>query len=213
MSARRASLVDAQQAMTCVTAALEALTVRRAGADSPIDYARRVRNPWTRDLAVELALEIDRALPDSETHRHEISGKLGALNRALPDMDVRLAEGGPYPVSWRSYAADDSALLDQPVVIGAQWRGMWPHLSRACDDLAQARAGLRVLVTQADPMREVDGQPLVTACAWRISAYAPPGEAVLLAFYGPAGGWRDEAGFSLFSYRTGDRDVTVLATD
>lgn len=210
MSARRASLVDTQQASACVTAALHALSERRAGADSPIDYARRARNPWTRDLAVELALEIDRGLPSSDARRHEVAGKLGALNRALPEMGVRLAEGGPYPLSWRVYAADDSALLDQPAVICAQWRGMWAHLSRACDDLAQAHAGLKVLATQADPMREVDGQSLVTACAWRISAYAAPGQAVLLAFYGPAGGWRQDAGFSLFAYRTGERDVTPL---
>ena len=65
MSARRASLVDARQAGQCVQAALMALTERRAGADAPVDYARRVRNPWTRDLAVELALEIDRVIPHS----------------------------------------------------------------------------------------------------------------------------------------------------
>lgn len=213
MSARRASLVDAQQAEHCVQAALKALRDRRAGADAPLDYARRVRNPWTRDLAVELALEIDRVIPGADTHRHEISGKLGALNRVLPDMSARLAEGGPYPVSWRVYAADDSALLEQPAVIAAQWRGVWSHLSRACDDLAQARAGLRVLLTQADPDRDVDGLNLATACAYRISAYAPPGEAVLLAFYGPEGGWRDTAGFALYRYRTGDQHPTRLETD
>ena len=212
MSARRASLVDAQQAAQTVTAALKALTARRAGVDAPLDYARRVRNPWTRDLAVELAIEIDRAGSGSATHRHEISGKIGTLNRALPELDVRLAEGGPYPVSWRVYAADDSALLDQPAVICAQWRGQWPHLSRACDDLAQARAGLRVLVTQADPAREIDGLDLVTACAYRISAFAPPGAPVLLAFYGPADGWREESGFSVFHYASGDQAVTVLKT-
>ncbi len=210
MSASRASLVDAQQASACVTAALRALTARRAGADCPIDYARRVRNPWTRDLAVELALEIDRVLPASDAHRHEISAKMGPLNRVLPEMSVRLAEGGPYPVSWRVYEADDSALLEQPAVISAQWRGMWAHLSRACDDLAQARAGLRVLATQADPDRDVDGLSLVTACAYRLSAYAPPGKPVLLAFYGPEGGWRDEAGFSMFRYVTGEQRLEAL---
>ena len=213
MSARRASLVDAQQAAHCVRAAVEALTDRRASADAPLDYARRVRNPWTRDLAVELALAIDHRLPASDPHRHEVSGKLGAINRALPDIAVRLAEGGPYPVSWRVYAADDSAFLDQPAVIAAQWRGVWPHLSRACDDLAQARTGLRVLLTQADPARDVDGLKLVTACAYRLSAYARPGEAVLLGFYGPEGGWRDTAGFSLFHYVTGDQSVTALESD
>ena len=213
MSARRASLVDAQQATQCVRAALEALTDRRAAADAPLDYARRIRNPWTHDLAVELALTLESHFAVSDTHRHEISGKLGAINRALPDISVRMAEGGPYPVSWRVYAADDSAFLDQPAVIAAQWRGIWPHLSRACDDLAQARTSLRALVTQADPMRDVEGQTLATACAWRISAYAPPGETVLLAFYGPSGSWRDEAGFTIFAYKTGDRDITAVEPD
>lgn len=213
MSARRASLVDARQASACVTAALKALAERRASADSPIDYARRVRNPWTRDLAVELALEIESALltaSDDNAPRHEISAKMGPINRALPEMTARLADGGPYPVSWRIYAADDSALLEQPAVISAQWRGMWPHLSRACDDLAQARTGLRVLATQADPERDVDGLSLATACAYRLSAYAPPGEQTLLAFYGPAGGWREEAGFSLFRYVTGEQALEAL---
>ena len=213
MSARRASLVDARQAGQCVQTALMALTERRAGADAPVDYARRVRNPWTRDLAVELALEIDRVIPHSDALRQEVSAKMGPLNRALPELGVRLAEGGPYPVSWRVYAADDSALRDQPAVIHAQWRGQWPHLSRACDDLAQARTGLRVLLTQADPTREVDGLDLVTACAYRLSAYAPPGDCVMLGFYSPDGGWRERAGFTLFSYVTGDQAVTALETD
>ena len=211
MSARRASLVDAQQASQCVTAALNALSDRRAEADAPLDYARRVRNPWTRDLAVELALEIDRACPGFETHRHEVAAKMGPINRALPELGVRLAEGGPYPVSWRIYAPDDSALLEQPCVIGAQWRGQWPHLSRTCDDLAQTRASLRVLATQADPDRDVDGMTLATACAYRISAFAPPREPVLLAFYAPEGGWRSQAGFSLYAYQTGERTLTPLA--
>lgn len=213
MSARRASLVDAHDARQCVTAALRALTERRADADAPLDYARRVRNPWTRDLAIELALEIDHTLtasPADAGHRHEVSALMGPLTRALPEMQVRLAEGGPYPVNWRIYADDDSAMLDQPAVICTQWRGLWPHLSRACDDLSQAGAGLKVLVTQADPTREVDGLSLATACAYRLSAYAHKGDPMLLAFYGGAEGWRETAGFTLYGYVAGERALTPL---
>lgn len=214
MSPIRASLVPVDAAKQTVMAALHALARRRASIDAPVDYVRRVAHPWTDDLAFELALQIDaRARGDAPHPVQEISTAFRQVVRDAPDMQVRLFQGPPHAVSWRIYAADDSALLEQPVIIRCPWRGTWPYLSRACDDLAQTRAGLRVLATQADPDRDVDGMTLATACAYRISAFAPPREPVLLAFYAPDGGWRSQAGFSLYSYQTGERDLTPLASD
>lgn len=211
MSPARASLVPVEDAINIVTRALNALTRRRASIDAPIDYIRRVAHPWTDDLAFELALQIHAAQTGDATQPvHEVSTAFRRVARDAPEMKVRLVPGPPHTVRWRIYAPDDSALLDQPVVIQSQWRGAWAFLSRACDDLAQSRAGLRVLATQADPDRDVDDLTLATACAYRISAYAPPREPVLLAFYAPEGGWRDEAGFSLFTYKTGEQAVTPL---
>jgi len=116
----------------------------------------------------------------------------------------------PYATSWRIYAADDSQMIAQPLVAELSWRGQWSTLSRACDRLAQARTSLRVLATQADPNRDVGGLSLAQACAYRIAAFAPSGQTVLLAFYCPDGGWRDEAGFEVYRYRTGAQDVVEL---
>tara|TARA_E500000318_G_C3514361_1_gene193691 strand:+ start:271 stop:915 length:645 start_codon:yes stop_codon:yes gene_type:complete len=212
MSPARASLVPVEDAITIVTAALDALVRRRASIDAPVEYVRRVAHPWTDDLAFELALQIDAAQTGGELQpMQEVSTAFRRVARDAPEMKVRLVQGLPHTIRWRIYAPDDSALLEQPVALHSQWRGAWPHLSRACDDLAQTRASLRVLATQADPDRDVDGLTLATACAYRISAFAPPREPVLLAFYAPEGGWRSQAGFSLYSYKTGEQAVTPLA--
>jgi hypothetical protein len=213
MSPMRASLVPVDAAKQTVLAALDALALRRASIDSPVDYIRRVAHPWTDDLAFELALQIDAGPPGDAPHPvQEVSTTFRRVARDAPEMRVRLFQGPPHAVSWRIYAADDSVLLEQPVVIHCPWRGTWPSLSRACDDLAQTRASLRVLATQADPDRDVDGMTLATACAYRISAFAPPREPVVLAFYAPGGGWRSQAGFSLYAYQTGERTLTPLAS-
>jgi hypothetical protein len=125
------------------------------------------------------------------------------------------AESDPlYDIAWRLYAADGSALLAQPLIAECAWRGGWRTQAGAADRLAQGRAHVRLLCTMDDPARPVGDMTLAEACAFRIAAFAPAGETVLLAFYGPAGAWRAQPGFSVFHYVTGrDRVEPAVLPD
>jgi len=109
-----------------------------------------------------------------------------------------------YDIAWRVDPDDGSALAAQPLAAECLWRGGWGALSQACDRLAQARAGVRLLATASDPRTDMGGMGLAEACAFRIAAFAPPGERVLLAFHSTEEGWARSEGFAIFDYVTGE---------
>jgi len=207
MTRQGASRVRVETVRDYVQMALSDVQARRSALDTPLDYPSHNPHPWTQDFALALARTLHTHLRlNPESHRHEVAAHW-RTGHAVPDLTpIRLSADALYTTCWRVYAPDDSALIQQALAAELHWG----PLSRACDRLAQARASLRLLASQADPARQVGGMTLAQACAYRIAAFAPPGETVLLAFYSPDTGWRAEAGFDCFSYVTGARGVTQL---
>jgi len=206
MASASASFPGAAQTIKLVTDALTQTAERRAHVDSPAQH-HAGDNPWTDQIARTLR-DLAAAHPAlaADPRRHEIAAhwRFPALLEPGP---VRAGASPLYDIAWRVHAADASRMIDQPLAAECVWRGGWQMMSRACDRLAQARCGVRLLAGFADPSREIGPMTLAEACAFRIAAFAPRGETVLLAFYGAAGGWRDWPGFTLFEYKTGARTV------
>ncbi len=203
-----ASPKGAVSAADLARAALEATAVRRAHADHPALYEAG-DNPWTDQIARELRDAITRSLPPDPGGRHAVAARwrFASLLEAGP---VAAEDRPVYDIAWRVYTADGGALQAQPLVADCPWRGGWRALAAASDRLAQARAGLKLLCAMDDPRRAVGEMTLAEACAFRISAFAPPGEAVMLAFYGKTGGWRETAGFSIFAHETGRNRIEAV---
>lgn len=202
------SPAGAGRAAGLISGALNDLARRRAGVDHPGLYPNG-DNPWTDQLARHLRTllgeELSRA-PDLD-HRHVVAARWRAA-ALLDEGPVAAARDPVYDIAWRSYSADGARLKAQPLIVETPWRGGWRVCAPACDRLAQGRAGLRVLCAMADPHTAVGEMSLKEACAFRIAAFAPPREPIMLAFYGGAQGWRGEAGFSVYAYTTGERAVS-----
>lgn len=179
--------------------ALRAVAGARAGADHPGMYARG-DNPWTDQIARELRETI--AAGPAAPGRHAVAARW-RFRSLLPERPVAAAFDPLYDIAWRTYAEDGSSMTAQPLIVECAWRGGWGVLAAAADRLAQGRADLRLLCAMDDPARDVGGMSLAEACAFRISAFAPPGEAVMLAFYAKAGSWRESAGFAIYAHVTG----------
>lgn len=217
MTGPGASKPDAQTSLLAAHHALNSVSDRRSSVDAPLDYSHRIRHPWTRDFNLQLVRAIHtQCKPEPNGPIHEVASRWWGdtthdLKQVNPDNAIRVMADSPYATSWRIYAADDSQMIAQPLVAELSWRGQWSALSRACDRLAQARCTVRLLVTQADPNRDVGSFTLAQACAYRIAAFAPAGQSVLLAFYCPDGGWREQAGFSYYGYRTGAQELKPLS--
>lgn len=201
----------AEAAAGLALAALASVSARRAGADHPALYAAG-DNPWTDLMARDLRDAIDAALPPEQAARHAVAARW-RFPSLLPERAVLAAKQPLYDIAWRVYAADGGALAAQPLIAECPWRGGWRALSGAADRLAQGRADVKLLCAMDDPSRAVGeggAMTLAEACAFRIAAFAPAGERVLLAFYGQAGSWRETPGFSVFSYITGAGAVTPV---
>ena len=184
-----------------VTRALDAVARARGDADHPGMY-RRGDNPWTDRLARDLRDHIAAALEPEHAGCHAVAARW-RFPSLIKDGPVLAAPDPLYDIAWRIYAQDGSALVAQPLIAECAWRGGWRALSAASDRLAQGRAQVKLLCAMDDPQRAVGEMTLAEACAFRISAFAPAGEAVMLAFYGKGGSWRETPGFSVFTYVTG----------
>jgi hypothetical protein len=207
MARRGDSPTGAGRAAGAALGALNDLTRRRAGVDHPGLYPN-ADNPWTDQLARRLRVLAGEELartPDPD-RRHVIAARWRAA-ALLEDSPVEAARTPVYDIAWRIYAADCARMTAQPLIAECAWKGGWAALAPACDRLAQGRAGLKLLCAMADPGTEVGEMTLAQACAFRISAFAPAGDRVLLAFYGGANGWRGEPGFTVFAYTTGERGL------
>ena len=202
------SPAGAGRAAGLISGALNDLARRRGGVDHPGLYANR-DNPWTDQLARRLRelLAGELARTPDPVRRHVVAARWRAA-ALLADGPVEAGRDPMYDIGWRVYSVDGARLEAQPLIVETPWRGGWRAAARACDRLAQGRAGLRVLCAMADPDARVGDMTLKQACAFRIAAFAPPREPVLLAFYGGARGWRGEAGFSIYAYTTGQRRVS-----
>ena len=209
-----ASAARTPDARVLFARALDATARRRAGTPGPASFIDEP-HPWTLDAARALAREVDDAFDAAdgaggrERHRIAADGAAGRFG-ATPDQpgERLLAPAWLYDLAWRTEAGDGSRMTALRLAARLVWRGGWAEQSAACDQLAASAAQLRVIAVSADPEREVDGMALNKALAYRISAFAPPGGAVLLAFHGGEGGWRGAEGFTLFDHVTGERAVT-----
>lgn len=188
--------------------ALDATAQRRAGADHPGMYDA-ADNPWTDQIARNLRDGIAATLSPDHERCHAVAARWRFAS-LLTESPVLATSRPLYDFAWRIYAEDGSALLAQPLIAECAWRGGWRALSGAADRLAQGRAGLKLLCAMDDPARAVGEMTLAEACAFRISAFAPPGEEVLLAFYGRPGSWRETGGFSVFAYVTGRNRIEAV---
>jgi hypothetical protein len=208
MARRGDSPTGAGRAAALTAGALNDLARRRSGVDQPGLYPN-ADNPWTDQLARRLrdllAEELERS-PDAG-HCHVIAARWRAA-ALLSEGPVEAAGDPVYDIAWRAYTADGAHLTDQPLIAECAWRGGWAALAPACDRLAQGRAGLKLLCAMADPDTMVGAMTLAEACAFRIAAFAPAGEPVRLAFYGGLDSWRGEAGFTVFTYVTGERALS-----
>lgn len=196
-----ASLNGAASAAGLALRALGAAANVRAGADHPAMYARG-DNPWTDRIARELRDQIAAALTPEHAGCHAVSARW-RFPSLIKNGPVLATDNPLYDIAWRIYAQDGSALLAQPLIAECAWRGGWRSMSAACDRLAQGRAHVKLLCAMDDPQRAVGEMTLAEACAFRISAFAPAGEEVMLAFYGKGESWRETPGFSVFTYLTG----------
>jgi hypothetical protein len=161
-------------------------------------------NPWTDQLARLLRTQIAAGLTARpQSGRHHVLAARWRAAALLADGPVEAGRAPLYDIAWRVYAADGARMEAQPLIAECVWRGGWAALAPACDRLAQGRSGLKLLCAMSDPHSAVGDMTLVQACAFRIAAFTPKNEPVLLAFYGGAKGWRGAAGFSLFTYATG----------
>lgn len=193
----------ARSAATLAANALSALAALRAEQDSPGDYTPHA-HPWTDHLArlvrTQIAAQLNTA--SKAPRRHVVAARWNSPAR-LEDSLVEAARNPLYDLAWRVYPADCSRLEAQPLIAECVWRGGWGACAPACDRLAQGRADVKLLCVMADPHQSVGELSLAQACAFRISAFAPAKDHVLLAFYGIEGGWRTKPGFTLFDYVTG----------
>lgn len=197
-----ASLIGARPAAALALDALAAVQARRGGVDRPALYLRN-DNPWTDQIARDLrdALAARLAARPEPDHAHEVAARW-RFPRLLGDGPVSAGADPLYDIAWRVYAASGDRMIEQPLVAECVWRGGWLALSAAADRLAQARAGMTLLCAADDPDRDMGGMKLAEACAFRFAAFAPEGEAMLLAFHQsrPAAG---APGFAVFAYRAG----------
>ncbi|MGX6646777.1 hypothetical protein ACWCOP_02405 [Maricaulaceae bacterium MS644] len=196
-----ASPKGAETAAGLAVRALHATAERRAGADHPALYDAR-DNPWTDQIARELRGAVADSLEPDHARCHAVAARW-RFPSMLKDGPVMAAAHPLYDIAWRIYAEDGSALIAQPLIAECPWRGGWRALSGAADRLAQGRADVKLLCAMDDPARAVGEMTLAEACAFRINAFAPPGDDLMLAFYGRAESWRETAGFSIFTYVTG----------
>lgn len=203
-----ASANGAEAAAGLALAALRDTETRRAGVDHPAMYARG-DNPWTDQIARRLREALAERLAGARRERHAVAARW-RFPSLLGDGPVSAQADPLYDFAWRVYTEDGSAMLAQPLVAECAWRGGWRAQSAAADRLAQARARVKLLCAMDDPARPVGAMTLSEACAFRIAAFAPPGESVLLAYYGQAASWRERAGFSVFRYVTGDDRVEAV---
>lgn len=209
MSGAGDSQIGTQRAADKAARALIALATRRGGIDHPGSY-EHTANPWTDQLAKLLRDDLiaDLAQDPQPERQHAIAARW-RFPALLPEGPVLAAAQPVYDLAWRVYPADCSRLIDQPLIAECIWRGGWSKAAPACDRLAQGRASVRVLCVQSDPSTSVGDMTLAEACAYRISAFAPPGDTVLLAFYGGTDSWREVPGFTLIDYVTGRGDLKV----
>jgi hypothetical protein len=211
MVRRSDSPVGAADTVRLVRGALEDLVRQRGVIDHPALYSNS-DNPWTDHLARRLRARIGDALTGKlrQDHHHVVAARWRA-EALLEEASVKAARTPLYDIAWRTYAANWAHLRSQPLVVECPWKGGWAALAPACDRLAQARSDLRLLCAMADPSLKVGEMTLAEACAFRIAAFAPPRDAVLMAFYGGQDSWRIEPGFTLFTYITGDRRLTTVS--
>lgn len=206
------SLTDASRAVGLAHNALDQLAARRGQLDHPARFVPG-ENPWTDHLARLFRSTLNAALedaPDAQS-RHVVAAHWRTI--ALLEPGPADAARAPlYDLAWRVYSSDCSQLLAQPLIGECVWRGGWAACAPACDRLAQGAAGVRLLCVSGDPQSPVADMTLADACAYRIAAFAPRDETVLLAFYGGAQSWRDAPGFSVFVYQTGAGSMTQLAS-
>ncbi len=209
MRAARASLIGAAQVTNLAATALDRLTRMRGTQEHPALFPMD-GHPWTDHFARLFREEVEgwlsRQPPSDDIHVVAARWRAASL---LNDSRVRAGEHPLYDVAWRVYPGDGEQLLAQPLTAECVWKGGWPALARACDRLAQARSGLKLVTGMDDPESKVGEMTLAEACAFRINAFAPAGDPVCLAFFGSGGSdsWREEPGFDLYEYVTGERGV------
>lgn len=212
MGAARASLEGAETPRKLAKQALGRLLETRGAEDHPALYSMK-GHPWTDHFARIFRDEVDSWLAgqSDDDGIHVVAARWRAF-RLLQEKRVRAGEHPLYDTAWRSYPADGGQLLAQRLIAECVWKGGWPALARGCDRLAQARADLKLIMTMDDPDQVVGDMTLAQACAFRISAFAPAGDPVMLAFYGTGGpdSWRQTPGFTLFSYVTGEAGLVAL---
>lgn len=206
-----ASPNGAETAAGLTLRAVHAVAERRRAQDHPGRYEAH-DNPWTDMIARELRDAIAAALDVEHARCHAVAARW-RFPSLLTDGPVRAAADPLYDIAWRVYTPDGSALRAQKLIVDCPWRGGWRALSAAADRLAQGRADLKLLCAMDDPARAVGEMTLAQACAFRVSAFAPPGDEILLAFYGRSGSWREAAGFSVFAYTTGRDRIEALNPD
>lgn len=213
MRSAGASLTNVETPTALVASALDALAEIRGAQEHPGLFAN-ADHPWTDHLARLIRDAVDAWLSsqmgNDDIHVVAANWRTPSL---LPQRRVRAGERPLYDIAWRVYPADGAQLRAQPLAAECVWKGGWPALARACDRLAQARAGVKLIVAMDDPDSRVGEMSLAQACAFRINAFATKGDRVMLAFYGSgeADSWRMAPGFTLFDYVTGDRVVTLRA--
>ncbi len=209
MPSARASLISADIASGLAERALSELVRLRASQEHPALFAME-DHPWTDHFARLLRDEVGSwlALQTENAHIHVVAANWRAAS-LLSDSPVRAGRRPLYDLAWRVYPEDGEQLLAQPLAAECVWKGGWPALARGCDRLAQARAAVKFIAAMDDPMSKVGEMTLAEACAFRINAFAPKGDHVTLAFFGSGGddSWRDEPGFTLFDYVTGESSV------
>jgi hypothetical protein len=210
MHSTGAKLIATGTSGAIATRALEALAEIRGAQEHPGRFPI-ADHPWTDHLARLMRDGVDAWLTEqSDIDDIHVVAAQWRTPSLLTSRRVRAGEHPLYDIAWRSYPADGARLMAQRLIAECVWKGGWPALARAADRLAQARADLKVMVAMDDPDSLVGQMTLAEACAFRISAFAPKGDHVMLAYYGSGGAdsWRDAPGFALFDYVTGDRAVT-----
>lgn len=213
MRSGRASLIGAEAALDVAQSALSRLTEVRGRMDHPGLFPA-ADHPWTDHFARLTREAVEARLPDPADGAdiHVVAARWRAASLLGPGR-VRAGAHPLYDVAWRVYPADGGRLLAQNLIAECIWKGGWPALARAGDRLAQARSAVKLLIGAEDPARQVGAMSLAEACAFRISAFAPKGERVMLAFYGSGGedSWRDVPGFTVFDYVTGEANIIQSA--